>query len=59
MRYFWTLFWSFLLSHMVVYVTSSMNGTGYNFTQGTVTAIFFAIIVFALGAVISSDEVTE
>lgn len=56
MRYFWTLFWSLLLSHMVVYVAGSMNGTGYDFTQGTFAGIIFAVIISVLGDTLVPEE---
>ncbi|WP_083270632.1 YjzD family protein [Bacillus marinisedimentorum] len=56
MRYFWTFFWSLLLSHMTVYVVGSMNGTGYSFIQGIVLAIFFSLAAIFLGDGLLSDD---
>lgn len=49
MRYIWTIFWSFLLSQMLVYVVSSMNGAPFNFNTGVILTVAFSVIIFILG----------
>jgi hypothetical protein len=49
MRYFWTLFWAFLLIQMMLYVVSAMQGATYDFAQGTIIAVVFSILIFILG----------
>lgn len=49
MRIFWTVFWTFLLSQMLVYVVSSMTGGTYDFMQGIFLCVVFSIIVIFLG----------
>ena len=56
MRFFWTLFWSFLLSQMLVYVISSMQGSSYDFNTGIIIAIAMSIAVFILGGAGVPDE---
>ncbi|WP_246938625.1 YjzD family protein [Bacillus pinisoli] len=56
MRYFWTLFWTFLLIQMVLYVVSSMQGGTYDFVQGSIIAVVFSILIFILGDALVPKE---
>ncbi|NSL51478.1 YjzD family protein [Calidifontibacillus erzurumensis] len=49
MRILWTVFWTFLLSQMLVYVVSSMTGSTYDFMQGVFLTAVFSIIIIFLG----------
>ncbi|WP_102347351.1 YjzD family protein [Bacillus sp. Marseille-P3661] len=56
MRVFWTVFWTFLLSQMLVYVVSSMSGGTYEFMQGVVITVAFSLIIILLGETGQSNE---
>lgn len=56
MRYFWTIFWAFLLSNMIVYVISSMQATGFSFAQAIILAAVFSVVIFILGDGVVSKE---
>lgn len=49
MRYFWTAFWAFLISQMLVYVVSNMQGATFDFMTGTIIAAVFSVAIFILG----------
>ncbi|MGG5253285.1 YjzD family protein [Neobacillus sp. SM06] len=55
MRYFWTLFWAFLLTQMLTYVVSSMLGIAYKFETGLLLAIVFTVFVAIITAVIPNE----
>lgn len=55
MRYFWSLFWGFLLVQMVTYVVSSMLGTPYNVKTGTILTIFVVAFVYMISALIPNE----
>lgn len=59
MRIFWTVFWSFLLSEMLVYVISSMSGSTYVFMQGVVLTVVFSVIIILLGEAGVPNEPVE
>jgi len=54
-RYFWSLFWGFLLVQMVTYVVSSMLGTPYNVKTGTILTIFVVAFVYMISALIPNE----
>ncbi|MYL32246.1 DUF2929 family protein [Pontibacillus yanchengensis] len=49
MRLFWSIFWGFLLSCMVTYVVSSMNGGAFHLSQAIVLTVAFTLTVLILG----------
>ncbi|PLR97624.1 YjzD family protein [Bacillus sp. T33-2] len=55
MKYFWTLFWTFLLVQMLTYVASSMLGVAFDFETGSILAIIAAILIFAVPFVIPNE----
>lgn len=55
MRYFWTLFWAFLLTQMLTYVVSSMIGTAYKFETGLILTAVVTIFVLAVSAMIPNE----
>ncbi|MBY0095331.1 YjzD family protein [Mesobacillus maritimus] len=55
MRYFWTLFWTFLLIQMLTYVTGSMMGVGYDLQTGIILTVVSAILVFIIPLVLPAD----
>jgi len=57
MRYFWTLFWTFLLVQMLNYVVTSMTGTTYDFNTGTLIAVIVAVLIFVVTLVIPNEPV--
>ncbi|WP_102028030.1 YjzD family protein [Salirhabdus sp. Marseille-P4669] len=56
MRYIFTLFWSLLISSMVVYVIGNMSGTPFNITNAVVLAVVFTFVVIVLGDGLLKDE---
>ncbi|MGM0902416.1 YjzD family protein [Mesobacillus maritimus] len=52
MRYFWTLFWTFLLVQMLTYVTGSMLGVGYDLQTGIILTVATTILVFIIPLVL-------
>jgi Protein of unknown function (DUF2929) len=52
MRYFWTLFWTFLLIQMLTYVTGAMLGVGYDLQTGIILTVVSAILVFIIPTVL-------
>ncbi|WP_017754623.1 YjzD family protein [Calidifontibacillus oryziterrae] len=59
MRIFWTLFWSFLLSLMLVYVISSMTGSPFVFMQGVILAVVFSLVIIIVGEAGVPNEPSE
>ena len=60
MRFFWTLFWSFLLVQMLTYVVSSMTaGAKYDFVTGTVAAIGVTILIYVVTALIPNEPFSK
>jgi hypothetical protein len=59
MRYFWSLFWGFLLSQMLTYVVASMLGTTYDFKTGCVLTVIIVVFVYAISAVIPNEPVEK
>lgn len=52
MRYFWTLFWTFLLVQMLTYVTGSMLGVGYDLQTGIILTVATTILVLIIPLVL-------
>lgn len=59
MQYIMTFFWTFLLSEMVVYVVSSMNGAAFHFETGVLIAIVVTVLLFILTALIPNDPIEK
>ncbi|MBV7508533.1 YjzD family protein [Bacillus sp. sid0103] len=60
MRFFWTLFWSFLLVQMLTYVVSSMtSGAEYDFVTGTIAAVGVTILIYVITALIPNEPVSK
>ncbi|WP_318505097.1 YjzD family protein [Bacillus sp. T3] len=59
MKYFWTLFWTFILIQMVVYVGSSMIGTEFDFNTGAILTIPVAVLLYIIPAIIPNDPVEK
>ncbi|KGX86042.1 YjzD family protein [Pontibacillus marinus] len=49
MRLLWTIIWSFLLSSMVTYVVSSMQGGSFTWSAVIASTVAFVLAVVALG----------
>ncbi len=56
MRYLVTFFWAFLLSQMLTYVISSMNGNTFNFNTGVILSIIFTVLTILMSAIIPNDK---
>jgi uncharacterized membrane protein len=56
MRYFWTFLWSFLLSNMLVYVVSNMEGSHFDLMQSTILAVVFTVIISIMGSATAGEE---
>ncbi|PJN86784.1 YjzD family protein [Bacillus sp. mrc49] len=59
MRYAWTIFWTFLLVHMTVYVVSSMMGVSYDAAQGTILGIAASILILIIPAILPAGPTEE
>lgn len=59
MQYIMTFFWTFLLSEMVVYVVSSMNGAAFHFETGVLIAVVVTVLLFILTALIPNDPIEK
>jgi hypothetical protein len=58
-QYIMTFFWTFLLSEMVVYVVSSMNGAAFHFETGVLIAVVVTVLLFILTALIPNDPIEK
>lgn len=58
MRYFWAIFWTFLLMQMLTYVVGSMIGVAFDVTTGTILAVVSVIVIFAISAVLPKNDPT-
>lgn len=56
MKYIMTLFWSVILTHVLGYVVSSVQGTENNYTLVTVIGVIIAILIFVIDAVLPKNE---
>lgn len=56
MRYFWTFFWVFLLSHMITYIVGSMKAAPYDFTVGTILAVVVTVFIFLITAAMPKEQ---
>ncbi|WP_062352079.1 YjzD family protein [Bacillus kwashiorkori] len=56
MKYLWTLFWAFALSHMITYVVGSMSGAPYDFQLGNLIAVGMFIGVSLLPVAMPKEE---
>ncbi|WP_249878974.1 YjzD family protein [Niallia circulans] len=54
-----TIFWTFLLAQMLVYVVGSMNGIPFNFSMGLILTAVFSVLVFILSAIIPDEPAHE
>lgn len=64
MKYFWALFWSFLLSNMMVYVVANMTTTAehpieYSFNTALILTVIFTIFVGILGDGVLNKKITD
>jgi hypothetical protein len=58
MRYFWAIFWTFLLMQMLTYVVGSMIGVAFDVNTGTILAVVSVIVIFAISAVLPKNDPT-
>jgi hypothetical protein len=59
-RFFWTLFWSFMLVEMLTYVVGAMTpGTTFDFMPGAIISVGVTILIFIATAVIPSEPVAK
>ncbi|WP_071618169.1 YjzD family protein [Rossellomorea aquimaris] len=59
MRFFWTFFWAFLLTQMLNYVVSSMNGLSFHFMTGLVLSVVITVLLFVMTLIIPNDPVED
>jgi len=59
MKYFWTLFWTFLLVQMLGYVGSAMTDTHYSIGNISIVAVVVTILIFIVSSVIPNSPATE
>lgn len=59
MRYFWTLFWTFILVHMLTYVVSSMIGVAYEFQTANILGVAVSILILIIPALLPNDPVEK
>ncbi|PLT33860.1 YjzD family protein [Bacillus sp. V5-8f] len=57
MRYLWTVIWSFILTHMLTYVVSSMLGSSYNLNTANTLSVAVAVLIFVVTAIIPDEPV--
>ncbi|RFU64139.1 YjzD family protein [Peribacillus glennii] len=57
MQYFWTVFWSFILTHMLTYVVSSMIGTGYDLNTANILSVAVTILILIVPAILPDEPV--
>lgn len=55
-RIFWSIFWGFLLSCMVTYVVSNMNGAEFDITKAIILTIAFTLTAILLGDGLLKEE---
>jgi predicted PurR-regulated permease PerM len=58
-RFFWTFFWAFLLTQMLNYVVSSMNGLSFHFMTGLVLSVVITVLLFVMTLIIPNDPVED
>jgi predicted PurR-regulated permease PerM len=58
-KYFWTFFWAFLLTQMLNYVVSSMNGLSFHFMTGLVLSVIITVLLFVMTLIIPNDPVED
>lgn len=59
MQYLMTFIWTLILSEMVVYVVSSMNGAAFHVETGVLISVFVTILLFVLTALIPNDPIEK
>lgn len=59
MQYIMTFVWTLVLSEMVVYVVSSMNGAPFHVETGILIAIVATILLFILTALVPNDPIEK
>ncbi|MCP3761635.1 YjzD family protein [Domibacillus sp. A3M-37] len=59
MQYLMTFIWTLILSEMVVYVVSSMNGAAFHAEAGVLISIVATILLFVLTALIPNDPIEK
>jgi len=56
MKYIMTFVWALVLTHVLGYVVSSVQGTDYNFNLVTVIGVIIALFIFVIDAVLPKSE---
>ncbi|KAB2337196.1 YjzD family protein [Cytobacillus depressus] len=59
MRFFWTLFWTFLLVQMLTYVVSSMIGIAFDFKTGSILGVAATIVIFIVTTILPEGPVEK
>lgn len=56
MKYFWTLFWTFLLVQMLYYVAGSMTGAVYDLKLGALLSVGVTILILLISTIIPNES---
>lgn len=59
MRFIATLFWIFIIGHMITYVGGSILGATYNFTDASILGVGIAVFVYLISAVSPKGETEQ
>ena len=60
LKYIFTFIWTFALTHMGMYVTSSMvEGGEYVFSTASILSVIITILILAVAAIIPNEPVQE
>ncbi|MRX73475.1 DUF2929 family protein [Bacillus lacus] len=55
MRYFWTLFWAFLLVNMACYVAAAMIGSTYDFVVSSILSVIATVLIIFIGELLPNE----
>lgn len=56
MKYIVTMFWGFILGHVVYYLGSSLTSTTYDFNMASILGLVMSIATFVLGHILLNVE---
>ncbi|MBB6443537.1 YjzD family protein [Bacillus benzoevorans] len=59
MRFFWALFWTFLLAAMLTYVVGSMSGIAFNLTTAGILTVVAVIVILLISVVLPEDSKSD
>jgi small-conductance mechanosensitive channel len=59
MRFFWALFWTFLLAAMLTYVVGSMSGMAFDLTTAGILTVVAVVVIYIISAVLPDDPKSD